>query len=87
MSAYHDIASLLATDTGIWTLAILSLIGTVLNVLKHRAGFGIWMLTNAGWIVVNVEKDIPAQAVLFAAYLTVSFWGFFAWKKTKERES
>lgn len=83
----HSIVLLLVSDTGIWSLAILSLIGTVFNVLKHRAGFGIWIVTNTGWIVVNLEKKIPAQAVLFAAYLVVSVWGFVAWKKTKEKEA
>jgi len=82
----HPAILLLTTDTGIWTLAVLSLIGTVLNVLKNRAGFGIWIATNAGWIVVNLEKKIPAQAVLFTAYLAVSVWGFIAWKKPEKEK-
>jgi len=81
----HGIASLFTSNTGIWMLAVLSLAGTVLNVLKSRAGFGIWIVTNAGWIAVNLEKEIPAQAVLFTAYLAVSVWGFVAWKPKEEK--
>ena len=75
----NQIISLLSSNSGLWVLAGISLVGTVFNVLKKRIGFGIWIFTNAGWVLVNLHKDIPSQAALFAVYMAVSVWGFVSW--------
>lgn len=67
-------------DTATWLLAVLSLAGTILNVRKRWEGFALWIVANTGWIFVNLEKGIPAQALLFVAYLGVSAWGLYSWK-------
>ncbi len=72
---------LLAGNTGIWILMLVTLVGTVLNVLKKRSGFAVWTVTNAGWVLVNVHKGIPAQAILFLTFLALSAWGFWSWGK------
>jgi len=64
-----------------WFLTALSIIGVVLNIRKDRRGFLLWMLTNAGWAVVDFRHRLYAQGVLFTIYFVLSFWGWIRWKK------
>ncbi len=65
----------------IWLLAFLSVVGVVLNVRKDRRGFIFWMVSNAGWIVIDWMHGIYAQSVLFMIYFFLALWGWFRWKK------
>jgi len=62
------------------TLSILALIGVVLNIKKHRACFYIWSVTNFGWFIVDIYKEIYAQAGLFFVYFLLALWGIYAWR-------
>lgn len=64
-----------------WTLTILSLIGVYLNIKKKRSCFYIWGVTNAGWMVIDIWKDIPAQAALFGVYFLLALWGMYEWRR------
>ena len=63
-----------------WTLTIAALIGVVLNIKRKRICFHIWMVTNAGWALVDLSRGIYAQAFLFFIYFLLAIWGIFAWK-------
>ena len=64
-----------------WFLTALSIIGVILNIKKDRRGFLLWMITNAGWAVVDFSHGLYAQGVLFVVYFALSFWGWIRWKK------
>lgn len=63
----------------LWTLTVLSLVGVVLNIRKHRACFYLWTVTNASWAVVDWWAGLYAQAALFAVYCGLAVWGAIAW--------
>lgn len=64
-----------------WIITALSIVGVILNVYKSRWGFFCWMITNAVWAVVDYQKGIPEQAVLFIVYFLTSLWGWVSWSK------
>lgn len=68
------------TDLFLWLLTALSIAGVVLNVLKNRNGFLIWMFTNASWAVIDFSKGIPQQGCLFVVYFCLAVWGYKTWK-------
>jgi nicotinamide riboside transporter PnuC len=64
-----------------WVLTFISLIGVVLNILKKRSCFLIWIVSNTVWAVIDFRKDIPAQGCLFTIYVILAIWGWLAWRK------
>lgn len=66
-------------DALTWVLTCTSVTAVVLNIKKKRVSFLIFLAANAGWIVVNLAKGIPAQATLFVIYSGLSLWGFIEW--------
>lgn len=64
-----------------WIVAILSIIGVVLNVRQDRRCFYLWTGTNAAWAVVDFSQGLYAQAALFAVYFGLAVWGLYAWKR------
>lgn len=62
-----------------WAVAVVSIIGTVLNVLKCPWCFAIWSVTNLAWMVVHIRKRLYPQAALFGVYLVLAVWGLVAW--------
>ena len=50
-----------------------------LNVQQCRAGFAVWIVTNALWAVYDWWIGARAQSVLFIAYFGLAVWGWFAW--------
>ncbi len=66
-----------------WILAAISLAGATLNVLKRKEGFLLWGVGNLGWIAINLDKGIEAQAFMFTVYLGLSVWGYRSWNKMR----
>jgi len=65
----------------LWFLAVLSIIGAIMNVQHDRGGFMLWMFTNFSWAVINLRRKFYAQSFLFAVYFVLAFWGWLAWGK------
>jgi len=63
-----------------WIVAVLSLIGVVLNIRQDRRCFFIWTGTNAAWAAVDFSRELYAQAALFLVYFGLAVWGLYAWK-------
>ena len=64
-----------------WSVALLSLVGVVLNIRRHRACFLCWLVTNASWSIVDAIHGIYPQALLQLVYVGLSAWGWTKWKK------
>ena len=62
-----------------WAITFFSIVGVILNIYKNRWGFFFWMGTNAAWAVIDFNKGIPEQTVLFVVYFLTSLWGFIFW--------
>ena len=64
-----------------WALTLLSLIGVWLNIKKLKACFYIWTITNFGWMVIDYNAGVYAQAALFSIYLILSIYGIIKWSE------
>ena len=63
-----------------WLLAFASLTGVILNILKRRACFAIWTVSNAAWAVIDLHAGLPAQAALMATYSGLAVFGLYRWR-------
>ena len=69
-----------AADVYLWTLTVIALAGTVLNVRQQRLGFLFWIVSNLGFAIENALRGIYPVAVLFSVYLILAVAGWFSWK-------
>jgi len=65
---------------GEWILAVVSIFGVVLNIYKNKWCFIVWAVTNFIWMLINLSREIYAQAFLFFIYFLLAIWGMFEWK-------
>ena len=68
---------------GTWGLAVLSLIGTALNVKKIKYCFYIWTVSNILWLAYDIYTGLFSRAVLDFVHLCFAVWGIVEWKKKK----
>lgn len=66
-----------------WILALFSIISTVLNIYQNKYCFVIWIVTNAAWCVIDFNKELYQQALLFLVYFIFSIWGLIKWVKNE----
>jgi hypothetical protein len=64
-----------------WALAVVSLIGTYLNIKKQKTCFIIWGFTNALWVLYDASMGAYAQAALMLSYFVLAVHGFYVWRK------
>jgi nicotinamide riboside transporter PnuC len=69
-----------------WILALISIIGVVLNIRKKASGFIFYTIANVGWVVVNLHYEIYAQAFLFLVFTGLSIYGWWNWTFKKRRK-
>jgi hypothetical protein len=77
MIAMDSVAIYYAT----WLLAIVSLVGTYLNIKKQKICFVIWGFTNALWVLYDTSIGAYAQAALMLSYFVLAVHGFYEWRK------
>ena len=65
-----------------WLMAVLSLVGVVLNIHGYRICFVLWAITNATWAVADYRHGLPQQAALQAVYFGLSIYGLVRWSRT-----
>ena len=63
-----------------WLVAAASLAGVVLNILKDRRCYGIWIVTNTTWAAVDWGQGLHAQATLMSVYAALAVWGWISWR-------
>lgn len=62
-----------------WIITGLSMLGSVLNMMKLTAGQGVWVVSNIGWVVVFYLNGNRPATVLFCFYLATSIIGVCWW--------
>ena len=67
-----------------WIVTAASVTGVVLNNLKRRECFVIWIATNTVWMVYDWKIGARAQAAMFALYLALSIWGLVMWSRGRK---
>ncbi len=77
MIAMDSVAIYYAT----WLLAVVSLVGTYLNIKKQKICFVIWGFTNALWVLYDASIGAIAQAALMFSYFVLAVHGFYEWRK------
>ena len=64
-----------------WIITAMSLWGVWLNIKKDKRCFYIWIVANFGWIAVDIEAGLYAQAALFGIYSLLSVYGLVEWSR------
>lgn len=64
-----------------WVLMALSIAGTLLVIRRRVSGYYLWVISNIGWIAVDIHKGVHAQALLFFIYLGLSVYGIWEIRK------
>jgi nicotinamide riboside transporter PnuC len=67
-----------------WVLALVAIIGVILNIQKKPSGFIFYTISNIGWISVNFYYEIYAQMFLFSVFTVLSVYGWWNWKFIKK---
>lgn len=67
-----------------WILALIAIIGVILNIQKKPSGFIFYTISNIGWVLVNMHHKLYAQVFLFAVFTGLSLYGWYSWKFLKK---
>jgi nicotinamide riboside transporter PnuC len=70
-----------------WALALVAIIGAVLNIQKKSSGFIFYTVSNIGWVSVNFYYEIYAQMFLFSVFTILSIYGWINWKFIKKKKN
>ena len=64
----------------------LSLTGAVLNVLKNKWGFAIWIIGNVSWLVYGYITQQYFFMFQYLVFALISTWGFIQWMKDDKKK-
>lgn len=64
----------------LWTITILSLLGTALNVRKSIWCFYLWAGVNVAWIFVDILGGLWSRMFLDFVHLVFAIWGIVSWR-------
>ena len=71
-----------------WAYFGIAVAGTALNVLKHPAGFALWIVSNVLWGWHCWSAGETALTMQFAAFGLLAVWGFVSWtRKAPEQKA
>ena len=65
-----------------WILAILSIVGNVLNAKKKIVCWQLWMVVDTVWVGIFLYRHEYAEATMFIAFIISCFYGLRQWKKS-----
>jgi len=68
-------------------LSGLSIIGALLNAYNKLSGFYLWIIANAGWIIVCIYTGMYSQIPMWSVYFATSIIGIIQWKKSNKKGS
>ncbi len=65
---------------------LLSLLGYYYVIKKNYIGFYYWIISNIGWIGIDLYKGIFFQALMFFIFSVVAIRGLTKWRSDKLRK-
>lgn len=69
-----------------WICAILSFVGGLYVAKKNSLGLWLWIISNAGWIIIDFSTGLYSQGCLFIAYMGTTMYSIWEWRKDKSKE-
>jgi len=63
-----------------WAITLASIIGTVANIYQRRWCFGLWLVTNSTWMIIDFREGLYSQSFLFFVYVLLAVWGLYQWR-------
>lgn len=71
-----------------WFFTTIALIGTFLNAQMNVLVFFAWIISNIGFMILNIMNHVYSQAALFFVNTLFSIWGIYTWRqKQKENDN
>lgn len=70
-----------------WILAILSLLGNVLNVKKSVVCFYIWSIGEICWLMLDIHNGVFGRAFLDLTQLLFALWGIYEWQIKRSKNA
>ena len=67
-------------DVFTWTVTLVCLTGTVLNVRKMRACFMLWIIGNVAWAAWDLYQGLYSRMSMDLVQLALAGWGWVSWK-------
>jgi len=68
-------------ETIMWILTGVGVTAAFLNSRRRIEGFYLWLVCNAGWITIDILKEMYAQTTLFIIYSLLCIYGIYEWRK------
>lgn len=62
-----------------WILTAISLAGNILNCVKIRACFIVWVICNTGWILYDAQTGLWSRMTLDIVQTILCIFGFISW--------
>ncbi|TND01835.1 MAG: nicotinamide mononucleotide transporter [Bacteroidetes bacterium] len=63
------------------TLSAFSLVATWMTARKFLENWIFWVLIDAGYVWLYVNRSAPMTAMLFLIYVIIAGWAYFKWRK------
>lgn len=74
------------TDLLIWSMAILNIFGTILNIKVDYRAFVIWTVCNVFWLAYDFYSKQYARIIVDIVNLATSTWGLIEWYKNYQKQ-
>lgn len=74
-------------DVFTWTVTLVCLTGTVLNVKRMRACFMLWIVGNIAWAAWDLSQGLFSRMLMDLVQLGLAVWGWVSWKPVTAGES
>ena len=68
-----------------WALTIISLTGNLMNCIKMRSCFLLWIGCNIGWLIIDIGTGTYSRALLDVVQTIFAVFGYVAWGLDDER--
>jgi len=65
-------------------LSGLTIFGAILNSMRNKWGFIVWIIANIGWIIFNALTETYSQIPVWLAMTVISIFGFINWKNHEQ---
>jgi len=59
--------------------AFLGISGAVLNALKNKWGFAVWVVGNTLWVIYGIITKQYFFMIQYIVFASISIWGFKRW--------